>query len=154
MTFKYLLLLDKCERYDSIKDELHMVLDKYTLNWYNSLPNVDIVKEWSKINKYEDYWNIQKNIKTTITSKSGCSYCLSFKNKKTNTFLNDKKEIRLPNNIFDAEYIIWEGEKNKEKYSSIVTELSKYFCEGKDKDNWFINDTLETFLAKKIQDAP
>ena len=143
MTFKYLLVLDD-EKYKSIKNKLHMALDSYTLNWYKSIKpkNQKAIDSWSKLDNYGDYYAIQKTIRDSISK--GCCYNAGFTVGKTN--YNNYKEIELPNNVFEAEFIIWEGEKNKEVYKNTIKALTDY-----NKDKWFIGEIFDEQLKTLLK---
>ena len=152
MTFKYLLVLED-KKYNSIKNDLHMALDSYTLNWYKSIKpkNQKAIDSWSKLDNYEDYYAIQKTIRDSISEGSNynAGFISEINNKKEE--YNACKQIKLPNNVFEAEFIIWEGEKNKEAYKNTIKTLINY-----SKDKWFISkdlyEKLQTFL--ELKDKP
>ena len=139
MSFKYLLLLDEESKFCRIKDNLHMVLDSYTLGWYNTFAEKKCKIGWSKIENYDDYIKIENEIKSYLTREDQV-YKLEFidKDKKT---INKGEKIALPNNAFEAEFIIWEGEKNKEKYRYTINVLKDL-----KNDKWFIGDSLNNYI--------
>ena len=136
MAFKYLSLLDKKNEYNLPTDELHMALDSYTLNWYHSIPDRHYkIDAWSKLDDYNTYIIIQGDIKTYINKKP--NYFCALQSKRPNLTINNEKFIQLPDNVFDAEFIIWEGEKNREKYLNLIKVLANI-----KEDKWFIGKTL------------
>ncbi len=150
MTFKYLLFLDD-KKYDSIKNRLHMALDSYTLKWYNRIKSDEqkAFDSWNKINDYTDYKNIQDTIKKYLSNDdTDHFYDASFTVKANNKTIkfNDDRQILLPNNAFEAEFIIWEGEKKKEEYKNVIKTLINY-----KKDKWFIDEKLDKGLKEKLK---
>ncbi len=151
MTFKYLSCIDS--NYNSFLEKCHMTLDGYTLAWYKSFvapwvkeqerPDVEKIDQWSKINKYEDYATIQKNIRDYLATSQKYTVVID----KTKT-----EPIDLPVTPFKAEFIVWEGEIAREKYKLIISELKKYREKvrgveaGRTKDEWLINDLFDVFL--------
>lgn len=137
MAFKYLSCVD--DTYDKVLCYCHMTLDSYTLNWYKTIDKSWNL-EWSNIDDYEQYATIQRNICNYLNNGS---HKYSVKLGMINT-----KEIELPNCPFEAEYIIWEGEKINKKYNELIRELNKYKNQGKENDKWLIENLFDEFLIK------
>ncbi len=163
MGFKYLSCIDNS--YDHLLKDCHMTLDGYTLAWYKEcvMPwakhekKVDVKKiiEWSKIKDYGDYQLIQTNIKDYLNQNPSPKYNVSIKNDKTTSF--NCNCIDLPRSRFGAEFIVWEGEIIKAKYTAITKELN-YFVKkhrgveaGRKKDEWLIGDNFTDYLKEYVK---
>ena len=141
MAFKYLSCVGDGGKYRNVLKFCHMTLDSYTLNWYKTIIQKEEQKtltEWSKIKDYDNqYYPIQINIRKHLKSNPKYSVLIG----KTPT-----KEYDLPDIPFEAEFIIWEGEKINSKYNELVKSLNKYKLEGQKNDEWLIGDIFDTYL--------
>lgn len=133
MAFKYLSCIDNT--YDSVLPFCHMTLDGYTLNWYKEIGGEWV--EWSKIDDYDEYFNIQEDIRNHLQNNT--EYSITINKKATKT-------IPLSNLPFKAEFIVWEGEIIKSKYNNIIKDLVNYKNKGKEKDKWLIDDMFDCYL--------
>jgi len=145
MAFKYLSCITN--QHDSILEQCHMTLDGYTLDWYKT----DVLSgkgdniQWSKIERYADYMDIQDNIRKYLEQNS--EYYINIGSKKT-------EPVLLLDDPFDSEFIIWEGNIIKEKYNSIINALNNYTqgsqgrSAGKEKDAWLIGSLFDDFLRE------
>lgn len=163
MGFKYLSCIDN--RYDALLERCHMTLDGYTLAWYKEcvMPwvkrqnreDVKELTEWSKIREYEAYKLIQNNIKDYLEQDSDLKYEIRINDGETDVFTSSS--IDLPRNRFDAEFIVWEGEIIKAKYTTIAKDLHHYVDEyreveaGKEKDEWLIGDRFTKYLIDFVK---
>ncbi len=136
MAFKYLSYVED-EDMDFLK-YCHMTLDSYTLNWYKRIcsnPPKNI--EWSKIDNYKEYRAIQDSIRKHLENSP--EYIIRIGDKETSP-------ITLPATPFEAEFIIWEGEKINERYNNLIKELNNYQSKYKDADKWLIDGLFNDFL--------
>ncbi|MEE1126242.1 MAG: hypothetical protein U0L18_09990 [Acutalibacteraceae bacterium] len=136
MSFKYLACVDNT--YNNVLPYCHMTLDSYTLNWFKSI-NKDFKNiKWSTIDDYEQYAFIQEKIRKHLDNKA--IYSIKIGTEKTSG-------LELPCSPFEAEYIIWEGEKINNKYNSLLKEINNYKNCGKEKDKWLIGSLFDKFLG-------
>ena len=151
MAFKYLSCIT--EDYNAILQYCHMTLDSYTLAWYkavvmpwaqkNGRPDVESLVEWSKIKSYGDYKLIQKNIRDYLST--GAVYSIKINKKST-------KVLSLPIVPIDAEFVVWEGQIIKERYTNLIKELDHYIHAhrgnpaGKDYDTWLLDDLFDDYI--------
>ena len=109
MFFKNLYCYDDAKNKESKFEECHLPLDKYTIQWIRSLGNKEINKGLSSINNVwsnisEELYNmIQEEVKKSLAN--GYNYRVSFSND------GQSNEIKLPERMLDAEFIIWDQEK-------------------------------------------
>lgn len=142
MAFKYLMYTDT--QHADAHDFCHMTLDRYTLAWYKREVNKKAKTiEWSKIDNYEEYMNIQDRIRDYI--KEHTSYSIDI------TGQGEAKTVCLPEQPFLAEFVIWEGEKLFEKYSGLVSGISAYITSGKKDDSWLIGNIFSDYLETVIK---
>ncbi len=143
MAFKYLSCID--HTYDDILQYCHMTLDGYTLNWYRSIGGRS--PEWSKIDDYDEYLTIQKRIRNHLSldpAQASRTYSI-----RTNHV--SSKSISLSPIPFEAEFVVWEGEIINEKYNELTKSLNRYKAKDKQKDNWLIEDSFDSFLKDLCQ---
>ncbi len=145
MAFKYLMYTDP--EYIGAQEFCHMTLDSYTLAWYRSDVNPKEKSiEWSKLDDYGKYLDIQDKIRTYLATDQNYSIHIPV--------MGDFTIEHLPKEPIRAEFIIWEGEKLREKYTDLVKDIKSYYKEGeeggKEKDSWLINDSFSDFLKKEI----
>ena len=138
MAFKYFSCIGK--EYDSLHPMCHMTLDGYTLAWYKSFSQRK-VKEWSKIDSYNEYKKIQDEIKKHLIANITYEFSIGTRN---------SSKICLSCIPFEAEFIIWEGEITKQKYNNLIKDLEKYANNGKNKDNWIIENSFDDYLKDYI----
>ena len=146
MAFKYLSCITS--QHDSILEQCHMTLDGYTLDWYKT----DVLSgkgdniQWSKIERYADYMDIQDNIRKYLEQSPDYSIQIG-----TETATAPAPLLDSP---FDSEFIIWEGNIIKEKYNSMINALNNYTqgpqgrSAGKQKDAWLIGSLFDDFLRE------
>lgn len=146
MALKYLSCISS--QYDSILEQCHMTLDGYTLNWYKT----DVLSgkcdniQWSNIQQYDEYMDIQDNIRKYLEKSPDYSIKIG-----TETATAPAPLLDSP---FDSEFIIWEGNIIKEKYNSIVKALNNYIQgsrghqAGRQKDAWLIGTIFDDFLQE------
>lgn len=137
MAFKYLSCVD--HTYDSILPYCHMTLDGYTLNWYKTINRNWKAIEWSKIDSYDEYIAIQREIRRYLSNN--ITYSIKIGNEET-------EKINLSTLPFEAEFIVWEGEIINAKYNNLIKGLKNYASSGKEKDHWLIGDLFARFLTK------
>ena len=140
MAFKYLSYVD--DTYDKVLPYCHMTLDSYTLEWYKSINKKWKRIEWSKIDNYDDYYSIQDYIRKYL-DRGNVQYCICVGEKTT-------EKINLPNSPFEAEYIIWEGEKINSRYSELTKSLKTYRDTDRKNDEWLIGNLFDEVLAEYI----
>ena len=156
MAFKYLSCIT-CD-YDQVLPHCHMTLDSYTLAWYKDVvrpwaklkhrEDVESLIEWSKINSYRDYLLIQNNIREFL--KQGATYSVAING--TNT-----TPIALSSVPIEAEFVVWEGQIIKEKYTSLIKEMKNYTQKhrgtpaGKDYDAWLLGELFAEFVRDYCQ---
>ncbi len=143
MAFKYLMYTDYAN-YLSF-NYCHMTLDSYTLAWYKSVSDKKKTYTWSKIQDYDEYLEIQKEIRSKLASGNNREYSIVIDE------LGKTETVSLPPQPIFAEFIIWEGEKLLEKYKGLVGSINTYKERGKEEDSWLIGDRFSDFLKKAIQ---
>lgn len=117
MSFKYMYCFDTAEKVNFKYCKLP--LDKYTINWYKTVGNVDIKNKfkekkyaWSNIENRELYDDIQNDIDDVL--RKGYDYCVCCG--------NPNETIRLSNNKLECEFVIWSQEMLNELYAQIIKE--------------------------------
>ena len=133
MTMKYLYCLFYDQATKSLKiypnhfDYCHMTLDKFTLiKWVKPFsknkPYETYLKqinyEWSKIDDYDIYQQIQKDIYNILNQPNGCSYKICHANNPA--FYGLPVNYILPKKMIEAEFVIWQQEKINELREEIV----------------------------------
>lgn len=136
MAFKYIYCAlkqnDDLEMYIGRFLKCHMILDSYTLDWYNENAENYVSTEWSKLCKEEDYLGIQTTIRGILDN-----ICIE----------NHPLYRTTP---FEAEFLVWnasiiyrvskEYKKMKERYKKY-----KYFNFDKALDFEKIDDYINMF---------
>lgn len=156
MAFKYISCITP--DYNQVLPYCHMTLDSYTLAWYKDVvrpwaklkkrEDVSALVEWSKINSYKDYILIQDNIREFL--KQGATYSISIN--KTNT-----QSIPLSSVPMEAEFVVWEGQIIKEKYTNLIKEMKNYTQKhrgspaGKEYDAWLLGEMFADFVRDYCQ---
>lgn len=114
MSFKYLYCFSDVEEFECKFEKCHMPLDKYTIKWVRNLKCKDVNKglskidnAWSKIDE-KLYNSIQELINKTL--KNDCRYKVSY----CEGITDEEKNVILPSNQLQAEFIVWHQEKINE----------------------------------------
>lgn len=155
MAFKYLACISP--DYDMLLPYCHMTLDSYTLDWYEAVvkPWAESqcrevgrkVSAWSKVESYDEYLLIQKNIRDFLAA--GAPYSIYIGTKQS-------ASIQLPAVPVDAEFIIWEGQIIDRKYNGLINLLEDYAKENRDSqfeqgyDTWLIGTTFQDYLKEYL----
>ena len=113
MTFKYLCCYADAAKYiaDGYFDYCHMPLDSFTLDWYKRELKEQVQSAWSDMEK-DKYLEIQEKISDHLHAG------LEIK------FGNDM--IVLPSNSLEAEFFVWQNERNNGAFKDIVNAIYKF----------------------------
>lgn len=107
LSFKLLYCFDNVTK-DNFKF-CNMVIDSYTLNWYNNIKGVKKCKTaWSNLEETE-YKEIQENIKEHLKKQPEYQVVC----------YDDKETVELSEMAIESEFVIWEQEKLNKIYKSI-----------------------------------
>ena len=113
MTFKYLYCYADAVNY--INKEYfkycHMPLDSFTLAWYKRTMDKQFSGSWSNM-KEDEYYPIQDKIHKYLLDEP------KFK------FGSDK--INLPPNSLEAEFFVWQNERNNGSFKDIINAIYKF----------------------------
>lgn len=151
MAFKYLSCIS--HDYDALLPHCHMTLDSYTLEWYDGVVTPwareqhrevgEKASAWSKIESYDEYLLIQRNIRDYLAA--GATYSISIGTAQTDW-------VPLPAVPVDAEFIVWEGQIISRKYNGLIKTLEQYAKEnkasqaGQENDAWLLGDLFREYL--------
>ncbi len=113
MTFKYLYCYADADKYikNGYFKYCHMPLDSFTLAWYKRELKKQVQSTWSDMPEKE-YSIIQGNINKYLGKKPELRF--------------GSNNIKLPSNSLEAEFFVWQNERNNGAFKDIVNVIYKF----------------------------
>ena len=113
MTFKYLYCYADAVNYinKGYFNYCHMPLDSFTLAWYKREAKGKVNCSWSDMEDKE-YLEIQGNIRKYLHDER--------------KFKFGSDEINLPRNSLEAEFFVWQNERNNGSFKNIMNAIYKF----------------------------
>ena len=168
MTFKYLYCTASYQaEVGKIDQFLHMTLDSYTLRWYKDQIVAPIkglragdISNWSKMNESapkHQYIDIQNRIRDFLRDPSITALYTAEMEEVGDTVITASTIGTSATTInwrkpFYAEFVIWQGEKIREKVKELISGLKKCDKTWSD-DEWAVDSALIVNLKKALNDV-